>query len=127
MLRSLPPLQIGRLRRQDRSHHPKLFRLREGLERVSGRAERRSWWRRHRGAAVYVLLLSGAVFLIGWNLYPAMSKWPLGTAFRHLLAAPDCDAARAVGLAPAYRGQPGYYARHDRDRDGIACEPWPRR
>jgi hypothetical protein len=35
--------------------------------------------------------------------------------------------ARMVGLAPARRGQPGYYPQHDRDKDGIACEPWPRR
>jgi hypothetical protein len=46
---------------------------------------------------------------------------------RHVAAARNCDAARAVGLAPALRGQPGYYPQHDRDNDGIACEPWPRR
>ncbi|HEY8277268.1 MAG TPA: excalibur calcium-binding domain-containing protein [Methyloceanibacter sp.] len=34
---------------------------------------------------------------------------------------------RLVGLAPAYRGQPGYRASHDRDDDGIACEPRPHR
>lgn len=45
---------------------------------------------------------------------------------RHLLAAPNCDAARSVGLAPAQRGQPGYWSKHDADNDGIACEPWPR-
>jgi hypothetical protein len=33
----------------------------------------------------------------------------------------------AVGLAPAYRGEPSYYPQHERDRDGIACEPWSRR
>lgn len=47
------------------------------------------------------------------------------THWRHRFAARNCDAARSVGLAPAYRGQPGYYARHDADNDGIACEPWP--
>ena len=34
-------------------------------------------------------------------------------------AAPNCAAARAVGLAPAYRGQPGYYPQHDRDGLGY--------
>ena len=29
-----------------------------------------------------------------------------------------------AGLAPAHRGEPGYYARHDEDDDGIACEPY---
>ncbi|WP_245895183.1 excalibur calcium-binding domain-containing protein [Devosia submarina] len=35
--------------------------------------------------------------------------------------------ARTVGLAPAYRGQPGYHENNDADYDGIACEPKPRR
>ena len=76
-----------------------------------------------------------------------VSKWPAVTAIatfaiaaifslspfsaietvKHIAASPNCDAARMVGLAPARRGQPGYWLRHDRDRDGIACEPWPRR
>jgi hypothetical protein len=34
----------------------------------------------------------------------------------------NCDAARAAGAAPIYRGQPGYRAALDRDNDGIACE-----
>lgn len=37
----------------------------------------------------------------------------------------NCDAARAAGVAPIYRGQPGYALHLDRDRDGIACE-WSR-
>jgi hypothetical protein len=36
----------------------------------------------------------------------------------------NCAAARAVGAAPIYRGQPGYGAHMDGDRDGIACEPY---
>lgn len=35
---------------------------------------------------------------------------------------PNCDAVRAAGKAPLYRGQPGYRAGLDRDGDGIACE-----
>jgi pyruvate/2-oxoglutarate dehydrogenase complex dihydrolipoamide acyltransferase (E2) component len=34
----------------------------------------------------------------------------------------NCDAARAAGAAPLYRGQPGYRPALDRDGDGIACE-----
>jgi micrococcal nuclease len=34
----------------------------------------------------------------------------------------NCAAARAAGVAPIYRGQPGYRAALDRDGDGIACE-----
>ena len=34
----------------------------------------------------------------------------------------NCDAVRATGKAPLYRGQPGYSAKLDRDKDGVACE-----
>lgn len=40
---------------------------------------------------------------------------------------PSCDAARAAGAAPLYRGQPGYNLHLDNDGDGIACEPLPLR
>ena len=53
-------------------------------------------------------------------------QWPILTTVRHLASAPNCAAARAVGLAPSYRGQPGYWPQHDADNDGLACEPWPR-
>jgi len=36
---------------------------------------------------------------------------------------PGCNAVRAAGLAPLYRGQPGYRPEMDGDDDGIACEP----
>jgi hypothetical protein len=54
------------------------------------------------------------------------SPWPFFDTARHIAAAPNCAAARAVGLAPSHPGEPGYWVKHDRDRDGIACEPWPR-
>jgi hypothetical protein len=34
----------------------------------------------------------------------------------------NCDAARAAGAAPIYRGEPGYRPGLDRDGDGVACE-----
>ncbi|MDP2087311.1 MAG: excalibur calcium-binding domain-containing protein [Gemmobacter sp.] len=34
----------------------------------------------------------------------------------------NCAAARAAGVAPLRRGDPGYRAKLDRDGDGIACE-----
>jgi hypothetical protein len=34
----------------------------------------------------------------------------------------NCDEARAAGAAPLLEGQPGYRARLDGDKDGIACE-----
>ncbi|WP_353745116.1 excalibur calcium-binding domain-containing protein [Sphingopyxis sp. SCN 67-31] len=35
-----------------------------------------------------------------------------------------CADARAAGVAPIYRGQPGYRDGLDADADGIACEPY---
>jgi hypothetical protein len=34
-----------------------------------------------------------------------------------------CDEARAAGVAPIYRGSPGYREGMDGDHDGVACEP----
>ena len=34
----------------------------------------------------------------------------------------NCDAARADGAAPVYRGDPGYGSHLDRDDDGVGCE-----
>ncbi|MFI8770091.1 excalibur calcium-binding domain-containing protein [Streptomyces sp. NPDC053792] len=34
----------------------------------------------------------------------------------------NCDAVRAAGRAPIYRGQPGYRSGLDRDGDGKACD-----
>lgn len=38
-----------------------------------------------------------------------------------------CADARAAGVAPLYRGDPGYRPQLDADSDGVACEPMPRR
>lgn len=39
----------------------------------------------------------------------------------------NCAEARAAGVAPVRRGEPGYAPHLDRDRDGIACEPYRKR
>lgn len=36
----------------------------------------------------------------------------------------NCAEARGAGAAPIRRGEEGYRPALDRDRDGIACEPW---
>jgi Excalibur calcium-binding domain len=53
-----------------------------------------------------------------------LSPWPVTVTLMHLQARSNCDAARAVGLAPARRGEPGYWEHLDADGDGISCEPW---
>lgn len=37
----------------------------------------------------------------------------------------NCNEARGAGVAPIYRGSPGYRSELDGDSDGIACEPIP--
>lgn len=63
-------------------------------------------------------------FLIGakWEAKP---EWSLMTEALHIVAAANCSTARAVGLAPARHGGPGYWSKHDADDDGIACEAPP--
>ncbi|MCM6778394.1 excalibur calcium-binding domain-containing protein [Nocardia sp. CDC159] len=34
----------------------------------------------------------------------------------------SCKEARAAGVAPLHRGEPGYRSGLDRDDDGVACE-----
>jgi len=44
------------------------------------------------------------------------------TTIRHIASVLNCDAVREYGLAPARKGQPGYWPMHDADNDGIACD-----
>jgi hypothetical protein len=89
-------------------------------------------WHRHLARSTKrsygnVLLASLFAVFAGWIVFEIASKpWPLTLSLRHFASYPNCNAARAMGLAPARSGQPGYYQKHDRDRDGIACEPYRR-
>jgi endonuclease YncB( thermonuclease family) len=47
---------------------------------------------------------------------PRPSSPPSNVYFR------NCAEARAAGVAPIRKGQPGYRIELDRDRDGVACE-----
>ena len=35
----------------------------------------------------------------------------------------NCDEARAAGVEPLWRHEPGYELRHDSDKDGRGCDP----
>jgi hypothetical protein len=55
-----------------------------------------------------------------------ITTWVSGTGPSTQPPAPyyaNCAAVRDAGVAPIYRGQPGYGAHLDRDGDGVACEP----
>lgn len=79
-----------------------------------------------------MLLAWAAVPAVTWLAMPQlMSIWTQATRTPEQIAAveqsvyyPNCDAARAAGAAPIYRGSPGYRDGMDGDSDGIACEPY---
>lgn len=88
------------------------------------RPRRRYPWRAILGALPIVFLVAMyAVEIVG--SFQRSRSMTIGEAFRHIAARPNCDAARAVNLAPAKRGEPGYWPSHDADDDRVACEPWP--
>lgn len=47
---------------------------------------------------------------------------PRTTTQRAAKSYPNCAAARAAGVTPLHRGEPGYASHLDGDGDGIACE-----
>jgi hypothetical protein len=92
------------------------------------KARRRSLFRKVPAAlviAIAVVAVVAGVFIYDGSRYAKQfGSWEL--AFKHMAAGPNCDSARRVGLADARKGQPGYYPKHDADKDGIACEPYPK-
>jgi hypothetical protein len=80
---------------------------------------------RVNGLHLFISLALAAVVMITVSREAAkLNEATLGNLFWHFAAWPNCDAARGVGLDEARRGEPGYWLSHDRDRDGIACEPF---
>lgn len=70
------------------------------------------------------LKLISTFVLIALCLYLGLtqfSPWDVPTTLRHLAAGGGCDIARAVHLAPAQRGEPGYWSYLDPRHKGIAC------
>ena len=111
--------------RHGRDPESELRRLNRRFRAVSRGLDRAAALRRvDRWARVAALIVIGAAALF-WALVMS-SPWPPGTALRHIASFPTCNAARAVGLAPAKQGEPGYWRRHDADEDSTSCEPWPR-
>jgi len=108
-----------------RERDEEALRLKQRFRAVSRRIERRGAprriWNQHKGwlgktVAVIALVASAAY---AGSLY---TGWPVVVVLKHAVSFPNCAAAYSVGLAPARRGQPGYWRSHDADQDGIACE-----
>ena len=104
-----------------RDPEEELRALRRRFRTVSGRFHRAMRLRRlYRAARVPAILAVGA-FGLGW-VSMSLSPWPPAATLKHLASLPHCGIARAVGAAPAYRGDPGYWPHHDPDEDGRSCE-----
>ena len=76
-------------------------------------------------AGISMMLLAVAAIssaVITWSIV-SLGPWPMVTTLKHYASFSSCYAARAVGLAPAVRGAPGYWSGHDPDGNGLACEP----
>ncbi len=71
-------------------------------------------------AAVVAGLAFGAMWSAGANRHQAIVRSGAPPARAYY---PGCNAARAAGVAPIYRGEPGYRPELDGDSDGVACEP----
>lgn len=95
-----------------------------------------------RGGALLILLLSGCGGADGRSEAEPYAVLDNGPADETPLPFPDnapeppvlaaddlnfryCREARAAGVAPLNRGDPGYAPHLDRDGDGVACEPAP--
>ncbi|SDD98279.1 excalibur calcium-binding domain-containing protein [Rhodospira trueperi] len=95
--------------------------LRKRFERVSRRIEWHERRRRLLRRLVWIALPASLILAV-WIWVVALSPWPADETFRHIMAMPNCAAAEAAGVSPAYRGDPGYWPWLDADRDGVACE-----
>jgi hypothetical protein len=104
-------------------------RLKGRFEAVSRRSfrGRRPHWTRHFDGPVLVMvvlmLVVVGVILYRWtwnsNLWLSNQMRLQGSYIQ------DCATARRIGIVPLYSGYTGYREGLDRDRDGIACEPYP--
>jgi len=61
-------------------------------------------------------------FVAVWLALTQLSPWSLSLTYRHLLSAAGCGMASRMDLAPARRGEPGYWPHLDPDGDGVACK-----
>lgn len=103
-----------------------LRRLNRRFQAISRGFDRVMTLRRlDRWASIAALTVIGSCAFY-WGLV-IFSPWPPMMTLKHIAAFPNCAAARAVGLAPAKQGEPGFWHRQDRDGDGTSCEPSPHR
>lgn len=109
----------------DEDPDPQVCALRARFAATSKAAEQRD---RQEDLPRRLLPLVIAATVVIWGIFALsfLPPWPLSVWLRHFASAQNCRSAYAVDLAPARRGEPGYWPWLDRDHDGIACEWRPR-
>ncbi|CAL4866191.1 hypothetical protein MMA231_00429 [Asticcacaulis sp. MM231] len=102
--------------RREAEREAEFLRQRIGLasERARGQSE--------ISHTLKVLATMSLIALAFYMALATLSPWPVGYTLRHMAAFTGCDATGMVHLAPAHRGQPGYWQGNDPDRNGIACD-----
>jgi hypothetical protein len=113
------------LARSQRPRPGKELRRLKGRFQAGARRQERALKLRRAYRRAKIPVLAASVALVLYVVLIHLSPWPPMVTLKHIVSSRNCDAAREMGLAPAYRGDPGYWPSHDRDGDGIACEAWP--
>jgi hypothetical protein len=111
--------------------HDRHMRRRGSDPRLVGQRGRPA--RKSSSFALRVAAIAAGVFGVTWASAPQLSAvWRQATVAPEELRAVErsvyysgCRQARAAGIAPIYRGSPGYREGLDGDGDGVACEPYP--
>jgi hypothetical protein len=98
----------------------RLHTLKSAFGAVSAKWDRRFNAQELFRLAIVFAVVAAGTFAFVW--YLLSSPWPVGVTLKHLAAFPNCEAAEMVGLAPARRGQPGYWKRNDTHGEGISCK-----
>ncbi len=77
-------------------------------------------FRLDRGPGYFLLI---AAFIGGGGAFGVLAAdmGSIELAARHLAAAPHCETAKLAGMAPAVRGEAGYWAHNDPANEGVSC------
>jgi endonuclease YncB( thermonuclease family) len=98
-----------------------LSQIRAGL--AIARYDSRDGYGHHPREEQYIAADTGAARpCIGTGSAPARTTPTSAPASAGSVYYANCAAARAAGVTPLHRGDPGYRSALDRDNDGVACE-----
>ncbi|ANY77488.1 hypothetical protein BB934_03995 [Microvirga ossetica] len=109
-----PAIEVQKLKRRFQAVSDRSF-----SRRGARKFKRRSWDR--------IIVIAGLAAVATYILYTwawRSNLWPSEQVRLQAAYITDCTSARRMGIAPLYKGFPGYRASLDRDGDGIACEPY---